>query len=102
MEKNSIKSSPYGTNSALYIILFCSIAFLAFSNVTLAQKAWGIEVRPNVNFATKKLGDANLKTGFGIEGTINYRIIPNLAAYAGWGWNKFSASQSFAGTNNDF
>lgn len=102
MEKNLTKSNRCRTNSALYIILFCSIAFLAFPNINMAQKAWGIEVRPGVNFATKKLGDANLKTGFGIEGTVNYRIIPNLAAYAGWGWNRFSAGQSFAGTKNDF
>lgn len=102
MRKNSAKQKRSGTNCLLSIILFCSISFLAFSNVTLAQKAWGLEIRPGVNFATKNLSDANLETGFGIEGTVSYRIIPQLSAYAGWGWNRFAAVQSFAGTKNDF
>lgn len=67
-----------------------------------AQKKWCVELRSGVNFPAKELGDANLKTGFGFEGNITYRIMPHLAAYAGWGWNKFSANQSFVGNNVDF
>jgi hypothetical protein len=43
-----------------------------------------------------------MENGLGLEGTIDYRFLPSLAVYAGWGWNKFSASQSFAGSNIDF
>lgn len=28
--------------------------------------------------------------------------MPHLAAYTGWGWNRFTSSQSFAGSNMDF
>jgi hypothetical protein len=66
------------------------------------QGRWSFEFRPSVNFSTKKLGDANLETGFGAEGTFSYRFMPHVGAYAGWSWNKFSATQSFAGSNMDF
>lgn len=81
--------------------LFIFFLFLAI-NTSFGQSSWSVEVRPGVNFATKDLGNASLKTGFGIEGTLNYRFLSNLVAYAGWGWNKFSANQSFAGQKNDF
>jgi long-subunit fatty acid transport protein len=80
-----------------------AIAIMSVSQITFAQDRWSLEVRPGANFATKKLGDANLKTGYGIEGTVAYRFMPHLALYAGWSWNRFASSdQSFAGTNMDF
>jgi len=83
-------------------ILSVFIVLLLTVNTAGAQKKWCAELRSGVNFPAKELGDANLKTGFGFEGNITYRIIPNLAAYAGWGWNQFSANQSFAGNNVNF
>lgn len=67
-----------------------------------AQNRWGAEFRSGVNFATKDIADADLKTGFGFEATFAYRVMPHLSAYAGWSWNKFSADNSFAGTDMDF
>jgi opacity protein-like surface antigen len=80
------------------------ITLVALSCGTLfAQDKWSIEVRPAVNFATKDLGDANLKTGYGFEAAIGYRFIPHLGAYAGWGWNQFkSDGSSFVGSEADF
>lgn len=43
-----------------------------------------------------------LKTGLGIEGIVSYNFIPNFGVYAGWGWNRFFAEQSFAGPKIDF
>jgi long-subunit fatty acid transport protein len=80
---------------ALFAVLF------TFFSAT-AQNKWSLEFRPGVNFATQKLGNADLKTGFGFEGTIAYKFIPSLGVYAGWSWNKFSANQSFAGNKADF
>lgn len=86
--------------------LFFTAAFLisltSVSNFASAQNKWSLAFRPGVNFATKDLGDAKLKTGFGFEGTISYKFMPHLAAYTGWGWNKFTANNSFAGNNMDF
>jgi hypothetical protein len=67
-----------------------------------SQKKWAFETKTGINFTTQKLGDANLKTGFGFEGAFTYKFMPHVAAYAGWSWNKFSATQSFAGNNIDF
>ncbi len=95
-KKTSVKSFPA-------VLTICGlIVFMTIPLVSLAQKSWGIEFRPGLNFATKKLGDANLKTGYGFEGAISYYLVPTLSAYAGWSWNKFAANESFAGTKNDF
>ena len=76
--------------------------FALYKTETLAQNRWGAEFRSGVDFATKDLADADLKTGFGFEATFAYRLMPHLSVYAGWGWNKFSADNSFAGTDMDF
>ncbi|SMD41527.1 Outer membrane protein beta-barrel domain-containing protein [Aquiflexum balticum DSM 16537] len=82
--------------------IFIAIAMVSISHVSLAQDRWSFEVRPGVNFATTKLGEANLNTGFGAEGTFAYRFMPNLSVYAGWSWNKFGSDQKVDGTNLDF
>jgi opacity protein-like surface antigen len=71
------------------------------SNFMNAQDKWSVELRPNVNFPTKDLGNANLKTGFGFESAVGYRFMEHLGAYLGWGWNKFASdTPSFPGTGN--
>lgn len=79
------------------IVIFFISSFSAF-----AQRKLSFELRPGVNFATKKLGDANLKTGLGFEGTFVYKFMPHLGAYAGWSWNRFATDKSFMGNNMDF
>lgn len=72
--------------------------FLLFTSITLAQESWSAELRPNLNFATKELGNADLNTGFGFEVALGYRFMEHLGAYAGWGWNQFSSEElTFAG-----
>jgi hypothetical protein len=85
------------------IVAFIIGATLMMSSLNSdAQSKWSFSLRPGINFATKKLGDTELKTGFGVEGAFAYRFMPHLGAYAGWSWNKFAASQSAAGANMDF
>ena len=67
------------------------LLLLSFASITYAQSKWSAELRPNVNFATKDLGVAELKTGVGFEAAIGYRFMPHLGAYAGWGWNQFKS-----------
>lgn len=86
----------------LATILALGIAFSLYSNFASAQKKWSLTFRPGLNIPTKNIGNTDLKTGFGMEGTIGYRVLPYLGAYAGWSWNKFSADKSFTGNNNDF
>jgi len=80
----------------LTIILVC------VSQITFAQDRWSLELRPGVNFATKKLGEVNLNTGFGAEGTVAYRFMPHFAVYAGWSWNKFGSAEKIEGSSMDF
>lgn len=84
--------------------IIVGVVLLMTTSVATAQKEnnWSIEARGGANFATKELGNANLKTGFGFEGALAYRFMPHLGAYVGWSWNRFAADQSFAGTNIDF
>lgn len=90
MERSTLKAT-------LMLIVIVLVAVTA-----KAQKKWSFDIRPGVNFATKELGNTDLKTGFGFEGNLSYRMLPYLGAYAGWGWNRFSAEQSFMGSNLDF
>ena len=60
------------------------------------------ELNGGASMATYELGGANLNTGGGFEALFHYRIKRNIGTYAGWGWNHFSADQSFAGENMDF
>ncbi len=101
-----MKNKNFESKKMTYRKLFCMLSLGALLFICTipaeAQKKWGLTFRTGANFPTKELGDANIKTGLGLEGTIDYRLLPSLAVYAGWGWNKFSASQSFAGSNIDF
>jgi Outer membrane protein beta-barrel domain len=97
--KKQNKKSGLSFSHVFYLLLTVA---LVFSNNVTAQRNWSFEFRPGVNFATKKLGDASLKTGFGFEGTFAYKFMPHLGAYAGWSWNKFAADNSFMGSNMDF
>ena len=67
------------------------ISIVAFSAQCFAQEKWNATLRTGINFPTQKLGDTRLKTGFGFEGTIGYRVIPHLYANAGWAWNRLAA-----------
>jgi opacity protein-like surface antigen len=75
------------------LVIFFSALILITTNAS-AQSRWSFEIRPGINFATKDPGGVKLNTGFGAEGTLNFRLMPHLSAYAGWSWNRFSYDQS--------
>ena len=81
-------------------VLIFTIMFASFSLFSAAQeneKRFGFELNGGASFATRELGDANLNPGFGFEGIFHYRFMPHTGVYAGWGWNRFGADDSFAG-----
>lgn len=82
--------------------LFFGLAMLMATELTYAQSPFSFEFRTGVDFATQELGNADLNTGFGFEGTFAYRFMPHLSAYAGWGWHRFASDNSFAGSSVDF
>ena len=93
-----MRPTPRGT-SLLAIVV--GLIFLFASDSVRAQDRLSVELRSGVAFATQELGDADLGTGFGFEGTVAYRFWPHLAGYAGWGWHRFPADESFAGAEVD-
>lgn len=101
MKKSLTKSLSEKMNKSISGF-FIVIVLLLISSFISAQNRFSVAIRPAANFSTKDLGNANLKTGFGFEGTVAYKFLPHLAAYAGWGWNHFAADKSFAGTDMDF
>ena len=75
-------------------ILMIMILFVCMSTVSLAQEKWAVELRPNLDFPTDKIGEVDLKTGFGFEVAVNYNFMEHLGAYAGWGYNTFRSDSS--------
>ena len=80
-----------------------ALAMLVFlSMISFAQKSekrFGFELNSGASLATKKIDGTSLKPGFGFEGTLHYRFMHHLGVYAGWGWNRFGAEESFAGND---
>lgn len=84
------------------LVFLMAVFGLLWTNNVHAQRHFAFELRSGISIATQDLGDANLNTGFGFEGILDYQFIPQLGVYAGWGWNKFAADDSFAGAKADF
>lgn len=88
------------TKHSLTLLLF---AVLAFSGMAQDNtKKSGFELSAGVAFPVSDPGGADLKTGFGFEGIFHYQFMPHLGLYAGWGWNRNQARESFAGKDIDF
>jgi hypothetical protein len=63
---------------------------------------FSIELSVGPSFATQELAGSNLNTGAGSEVLFHYRFMPHVGAYAGWGYNRHSSDNSFAGSDMDF
>ncbi|MBN2806311.1 MAG: porin family protein [Prolixibacteraceae bacterium] len=83
---------------ALLILSFCFLITGA-THARENEKRFGIELNGGASIATSKPGDTQLNPGFGFEGSLHYRILQHTGIYAGWGWNRFGADHTFAGTN---
>jgi opacity protein-like surface antigen len=86
------------TFAVLTMILLLGLSSFAQEN----EKRFGIELNGGTSFATKKIENADLNIGYGFEGMLHYRFMPYTGIYAGWGWNKFGADESFAGKDVSF
>lgn len=84
------------------LVLFLTVLMYFWVQPLSAQNPFSVELRTGASFATQDLGDADLSAGFGFEGIVDYRFMPQLSAFAGWGWNRFTADESFLGTDVKF
>ena len=85
----------------IWYVSYCLIFFF-LSPAAQAQNEWSLTLKSGVHIPTEEFDAADLKTGFGLEGTLSYEVTSFLSAYAGWSWNRFAATQSFAGSDVDF
>ncbi len=82
------------------LIVCALVALIAFNGVAQEkEKRFGFEISSGASVATKKLGGEKVNPGFGFEGILHYRFMPHTGIYGGWGWNRFGADNSFAGTD---
>jgi len=84
------------------ITILVLLSLTLSSSAQVKDKRFGFELSTGVSFATSKIENTTLKPGFGFEGIFHYRIIPFTGVYAGWGWNRFAAEDSFAGSDMCF
>ncbi len=85
------------------LLILATITLLSLSSFGQEKEnRFGIELNGGASFATRELGGADLNTGVGFETVFHYRFMNHLGAYAGWGWNKFSTDDTFAGNSVDF
>ncbi len=83
-------------------ILFATVLTVFLQTaVAQSQNRFSLEFRTGVHIPTQHFGDADLETGIGLEGTLAYRFFYDLSVYGGWSWNRFTAENSFAGTDID-
>lgn len=73
-------------------ILFATFLLLISLHVR-AQEKWAVEFRPQVNFPTQQPDLFDFQTGYGFEAILSYNFMPQLGAYAGWGWNNFGIEE---------
>jgi hypothetical protein len=86
--------------AVLTTIMFKGIAQENVNGNTLpVGKRFGFEFSGGASMATSTPGDTKLNPGFGFEGIFHYRIMPHTGVYGGWGWNRFGADNSFAGSD---
>jgi hypothetical protein len=81
-------------------LAFVMLVLLSVSSFAQeSEKRVGFELNSGLSVATQKINGTSLKPGFGFEGSLHYRFMPHLGVYAGWGWNRFGADESFAGND---
>jgi opacity protein-like surface antigen len=73
------------------LILAGALLVLAAAPAAAENFPWTVELRGGAALPTGDLGDSELNTGFGFEGTLGYQVQKHLWAYAGWDWMHFGS-----------
>lgn len=60
-----------------------------------SQENWSISLRSGPSLAKRPFGSIHLKNGLGIQGTIVYKLKPNISLYSGLEWNKFGSDKFY-------
>lgn len=77
------------------------LAGLGADSPLSGQNAIGLEIRANGAISTQDTEREYNNSGFGFEANLQYRFHPNVSAYAGWDWARFSALEAIGGPDMD-
>src|SRR5688572_11412282 len=83
------------------LVRVLALLLIAAGGTLEAQSRWRFELGGGAAFPTEDVGNTSLNTGFGLEGTVGYRVQPHLWVYAGWDWHRFSSDLPIA-AQSDF
>jgi len=65
-----------------------------------AQDRLSVDLRVGSNSFADDLGDAELESGFGFDGSLAVRLYEHLWAYGGWGWHGFDTDFALWGADS--
>lgn len=75
-------------------IFLSAFLFILINTEGLAQNHWNVEIQPGLNFPAGNIAGLHLEIGYGADVQLAYKFLPNLSAFAGWGWNNFKSDES--------
>ena len=87
-------------NRTIIAIAILSLAGLMQATPADAQR-WSVELRGSGQVSTQDATRDTRENGFGLEATVQYRVLEHVAAYAGWAYSHFAALESIAGPDMD-
>lgn len=94
VSSNRFRKGPIAGTGRTLIVFIWTVVLSVMGQSSVAQDKWNVALRAGVNFPVKDVGTTALKTGFGLDGTVGYRVMPHLFVNAGWGWNRFAAENN--------
>jgi len=65
------------------------------------DKRFAFEINGGLSVPTKEFIEG-IRMGIGFEGTFQYRFMPHLSVYGGWGWNWLSTESANSENNLDY
>jgi opacity protein-like surface antigen len=78
-----------------------AVLLVAAATTVQAQVPVSLELRGGGAFATQDVGTADLKPGFGFDGTVRVQLLRQVGVYGAWSFNSFVMDKPFNGVKYD-
>jgi len=76
------------------IVAIAGLLVFSALPVSAQDNRWSVEIRAGGNISTESFAEVDQKAGVGLEGSVAYRVLPNLSLYAGWDWQHRALSMT--------
>jgi len=83
------------------IVAIAGLLVFSALPVSAQDNRWSVEIRAGGNISTESFAEVDQKAGVGLEGSVAYRVLPNLSLYAGWDWQHRQAKDPLFGATAD-